>query len=426
MKFVVHDYCGHPFQVQLSRTLARRGHDVTHLYFADEPGPKGNLANDTKNPPSLRIVGITLGKPVSQTALIARRFNDIAYGREAARIIQSLKPDAVISGNTPTEAQGIILKACKKRDIRFVYWLQDVFSVAVSNYVARQLGPLGKLVGWYYRHLDRVQFRESDAIVAITEDFAPLASSWGGDPSKVTVIENWAALDEIPMGPKSNSWAREHGLCDGLAFIYSGTLGRKHNPDLLLRLAEAFKNTNSVNVVVVAQGVSVKQLASDAAERKIPNIKLMPLQPAGEFPKVLATADVLVAMIESDAGTFAVPSKVPSYMCAGRPVLLAAPAENLAARIVRRANAGLVVNPSDTTGFVEAACRLRDDPELRASLGANGRAYAERVFDIDAITDKFERVLMGDSSPPLATSGRLHLAPSGHATSSNYGNGRLS
>ncbi|RYJ01060.1 MAG: glycosyltransferase WbuB, partial [Actinomycetales bacterium] len=30
MKVVVHDFSGHPFQVQLSRELARRGHDVVH------------------------------------------------------------------------------------------------------------------------------------------------------------------------------------------------------------------------------------------------------------------------------------------------------------------------------------------------------------------------------------------------------------
>ncbi len=28
MKILVHDYAGHPFQVQLSRALAQRGHQV--------------------------------------------------------------------------------------------------------------------------------------------------------------------------------------------------------------------------------------------------------------------------------------------------------------------------------------------------------------------------------------------------------------
>ena len=34
MRILVHDYAGHPFQVQLSRALAQRGHDVLHAYCA--------------------------------------------------------------------------------------------------------------------------------------------------------------------------------------------------------------------------------------------------------------------------------------------------------------------------------------------------------------------------------------------------------
>jgi hypothetical protein len=32
MRILISDYSGHPFQVQLSRELARRGHGVTHSY----------------------------------------------------------------------------------------------------------------------------------------------------------------------------------------------------------------------------------------------------------------------------------------------------------------------------------------------------------------------------------------------------------
>ena len=393
MRFVVHDYCGHPFQVQLSRNLALRGHEVTHLYFADDPGPKGAFGEAPGNPASLRFIGITLGGAVKQTALLKRRFNDVAYGREVARIIKALKPDSVISGNTPTEAQGAIIKVCKAEKIRFVYWLQDVFSVAVSKFVSKQLGVAGKIVGWYYEQLDRRQFHDSDSIVVITDDFAPLARSWGGSDSKVTVIENWAPIEDIPVGHKINDWSRQHAVDHDFAFVYSGTLGRKHNPQLLVRLAEAFDSSEPTTVIVVAQGVAVPQLHEAKSENKLDSLLLLPLQPAKVLPQVLATADVLVAMIEADAGTFAVPSKVPTYMCAGRPILLAAPRDNLAARMVIRARAGIVVDPADETGFIEAARQLRRDAALRAELGANGRAYAEETFDINQITDRFEGVL---------------------------------
>jgi colanic acid biosynthesis glycosyl transferase WcaI len=108
---------------------------------------------------------------------------------------------------------------------------------------------------------------------------------------------------------------------------------------------------------------------------------------------VLATADVLVGLLEADAGSFSVPSKILSYLCVGRAILLAAPAENLAARMVAREQAGLVVAAGDQAGFIAAAMRLRDEPNWRRQLGDNGRAYAARRFDIGSVTTAFEAVL---------------------------------
>jgi glycosyltransferase involved in cell wall biosynthesis len=114
------------------------------------------------------------------------------------------------------------------------------------------------------------------------------------------------------------------------------------------------------------------------------------VQPIERLREVLATADVAVSVIEPDAGTFSVPSKVQSYLCAGRAVLLAAPAANLAARVVRAQGAGVVVAPE---GFVAAAQRLQADVAARIAMGARGRAYAERTYDVERVADRFEEVL---------------------------------
>ena len=71
--------------------------------------------------------------------------------------------------------------------------------------------------------MERRQFRASDGVVVITEDFRPLAEAWAGAP--VATIENWGALDEIWPGARDNGFAREFGLSDGFNFLYSGTLG---------------------------------------------------------------------------------------------------------------------------------------------------------------------------------------------------------
>jgi colanic acid biosynthesis glycosyl transferase WcaI len=49
-RILVHDYSGHPFQAELSRSLARRGHDVLHLSFRQFQTPKGDLVAKPDDP----------------------------------------------------------------------------------------------------------------------------------------------------------------------------------------------------------------------------------------------------------------------------------------------------------------------------------------------------------------------------------------
>lgn len=395
MRCVIHDYAGHPFQVDLSRHLARRGHEVSHVYFADNPGPKGSFERLPGDPETLRFIGISLGNRAQHAAGtgantgFGRRSTDVAYGRKVANVIADIKPDVVLSGNTPTEAQRSILKVCGSGNSRFVYWVQDIYSLAVTTLLTQKLGYAGKAIGLYYQHLDRQQLRASDAIVAISEDFVPLLSSWVGNRAKVSVIENWAAIDEIPVGAKDNDWSRQHGLQDRFTYLYSGTLGRKHNPALLSDLAG---QCDGAAVAVVGQGFGIPQLQAAKETQRLDALKLLPIQPMQQLANLLATADVLIATIEPEASAFAVPSKVLSYLCAGRPILMAS-GYNLAAQIVRQAKAGIIVNPVDSVGFVNAATYLRAHPDECAEMGVNGRAYAERTFDIARITGRFEAVL---------------------------------
>jgi len=390
VKIVVHDYAGHPFQAELSRELARNGHQVTHLYFQDDPGPKGRLGTFAADPKTLSFVGVSLGRPYDKGSFVRRRFDDVAYGKAVAKHLVSAKPDVVISGNTPTEAQSSILKACKKIDSAFVFWVQDFYSIAVTRLLRKKLGLMGRIVGTYYSFLERKQFEKSDAIVVITSSFADLARKWGGDHKKVFTIENWGALHDIIPESKDNEWARQHSLDKSFNFLYSGTLGLKHNPKLLIELAE--KVRGRANVIVVSQGVGMTFLERAKRDQSINNLMLLPLQPFSHLSMVLATSDVAVATIEPEAGMFSVPSKVQSYFCAGRPVLLAAPHDNLAAEAVLKSEAGLVVSPTDKWGFLNAASRLLEDDKLRITSGRKAYEFALAHYEIKRVTERFEKV----------------------------------
>lgn len=400
MRILVHDYAGHAFPTSLSRALAARGHDVVHAFAGSLQTPRGDLRRRDDDPSTLEFREIPMDPeyPRYKYSFFRRRNMEIRYGHAAAEFIRQWKPEAVLSGNTPTETQEPLTRATLDAGGRFFYWVQDFYSLAVDKLLRKKLPVAGRWVGAWYRWLDRRQFKRSAGVVAITGDFAPILSDeFGVDPSRVSVVPNWAVIEELPAMPKDNAWARRHGLQDKFVFLYSGTIGMKHNPALILELARRFENDPHVAVVVISEGIGADWLRTESEKTGIGNLLLLPYQDFAELPSVLASGDVLIGILEEEAGIFSVPSKTLSYLCAARPILLAVPPENLAARITREQEAGLTVPPRDLSGFLHAAARLRESPELCHRLGKNARDYAERTFPIDRTAGLFERILAGQS-----------------------------
>lgn len=365
-----------------------------HSYGLFFQSPRGALAPQADDPATFHIVGLELGEPFAKYSFGKRMIQEIKYGNILLHHIQEFAPDLVIFANTPSEAMSLVYWRLRRENLKFLFWLQDFYSVAVQKILSKRLSILGKFVGQLYVWMDKYLLHKSDRIVLITEDFELLLQAWGIDLRKTAVIPNWAPLADMPLRDKNNQWAVTQQLEDKFCFLYSGTLGMKHNPALLVELAKQYKAYPDVRIVVISEGMGADWLQGQKQHLQLDNLILLGYQPFAELPNVFGSADVLVAILEPEAGIFSVPSKVLSYLCAQRPLLLAVPQENLAARIVCQQEAGLVADPEDTAQFLANAARLFDDLNLRDRLGRNGRNYAETHFDINTITDQFEQILL--------------------------------
>ena len=388
MRILIHDFAGHPFQVQLSRALAARGHSVLHVWPEGLPGPKGALQLRPDDPPGFRVHPVPLSSVFRKYSPVRRMLAQSRYAAELRKLLDREVFDVVLSANTPIDVQAALLKHSHRRGIAFVHWVQDVYYEALRFFLRKRLGTLASWAIVPWRLLETRVSRNSDAIVAIAPAFLRSLQAMKVASSRIDVIENWAPLEDVRPAMHDNPWRSELALDGRPVFLYSGTLGIKHRPDLLFRLAEALGDKGQV--VVVSEGVGRAYLDKMP---KLDNLKLLDFQPWEHISDVLAAADVLVAALESDAGEFAVPSKILSYLCAGRPVLFASPHSNLAADVIRRSGAGVVVDPADVRTWTDEALKLACDPRRRETLGMNARRYAEQNFDIQKIAERFERVL---------------------------------
>jgi glycosyltransferase involved in cell wall biosynthesis len=394
MKIVVVDYSGHPFQVQLSREFANRGHEVLHLYFAEFQTPKGRLVKESTDASTLAIEPISLGKPFEKYNFLKRRNQEISLGRRFSRRIGSFCPDVIIASNLPLDALRTISKAFEGSRSAFIFWQQDIYSVAIERILTKKFGLIGRWVGRYYKAMEQRVLNASDAVVVISADFLNYATKeFYIDASKVHVVENWAPVEEIKSLPKDNSWSRANGLAETELVLYTGTLGLKHDPKLLLELASALQNRPNAQVIVASEGPAADWLAANARALALKNIQVIGFQPYEVYAQVLAAADVLVSILEADSGVFSVPSKVLSYLCAGRTIVLSSPEENLASRIIMQSGAGTVVSPGRPEDLAKVVREYLDAPSRRQQAANSARDYAEKTFRIDVIGSAFESVI---------------------------------
>ncbi|MEZ0579731.1 glycosyltransferase family 4 protein [Nocardioides sp. MH1] len=390
MRVLVHDYSGHPFQVELSGELARRGHDVTHSWCDAHVSGKGNLGGY----PDVRFEAIGQGEVVEKLSFGKRLGQELRYGVQLARQIRRRRPDVVLFGNVPVPMMAVVTCYLVVTRTPWVSWQQDVQGIAMRSFAGTKLGKgflvFATIAGWIERWCNR----RADAIVVISNAFLDVHRKWG-TAGKTSVIPNWAPLGELVPTPRDNAWAQEHDLVDAPNLVYSGTLGLKHNPRLLVQLTKAVRDRGvPAQLTVVTEGQAVDELADEATTLGVP-ITLLPFQPYERLSEVLGSGDVLVVVLDKSAGAFSVPSKTLSYLCAARPVVGLMPDENLAAQLIDAAG-GFVGSPD--LGSIPAAAdwvvEVLSNDEEREKLGQRSRELAEREFELSLCGARFEEILL--------------------------------
>lgn len=391
MRILLHDYSGHPFQVELSRELSRRGHAVTHSYCDAYTSGKGHLTAEPGE--TIRFDPIGVGVVIAKMSFGKRLLQELRFGVELVRQVRRTRPDMVMASNVPIPTLLVLAAVLRLRGIPWVLWHQDVQAVAIRSFAGSKLSRSFTLVAALIGAGEKWCARRAAAVVVIADSFVDVHRRWG-TADKTTVIANWAPLAEIRPVTRLNDWSHEHGLDDVRTLLYSGTLGLKHNPALLVRLARSVIDAGQqVRLVVVNQGPAEQVLRDEAARLDVP-LLLLPFQPYERLSDVLGSGDVLVVLLEQDAGAFSVPSKTLSYLCAGRPIVGLMPAENLAATLVARVD-GCVLPPHERS-LPEAAqwvCEVLGDEQRSAALGKAARALAEEEFALAGCADSFEAIL---------------------------------
>lgn len=296
--------------------------------------------------------------------------------------------DVAFIDSTPP-IQGLklpIIRLFRKKPI--VYNAQDLFPETLSGTgLANKGGFLWKIGMW----VSNVTFRNSDRIIAISEDIKRSMVARGVPEEKIAVVYNWVDESAIkPVAKEDNPLYEEFGLSQEMfTVVYAGNLGNAQNINIIL---DGAKELPDLQFAVFGTGGLENEVRGRIEKEGLTNVHLNPLQPYDRVSQVYSLGDACIVSCKEGLGGSAMPSKTWTIMSCGRPVI-ASFDEGELKEILEKNNCGVFTHAGDVNEFVEGIKSIAANPIHCAEMGRNARQFIMENLTKEVGTRKYVEVI---------------------------------
>jgi colanic acid biosynthesis glycosyl transferase WcaI len=337
--------------------------------------------------------GLTISRrrhPVPASPQVVNRLGmELAFGFNAV-IARWKKPDVVVLVNPALFSSILASLKAAIRGCPVVVWVQDIYSLAISE--TGQAGSLTSgLLGW----AERTLLNRAQAVVVIHERFKRyLVTQLGVDPDKVSIIRNWSHIDETSeLSTNSRKEVRRQlGWEDDVTVVlHAGNMGAKQALSNVVEASRVADHSEApVLFVLMGAGSQRAQLKAMGTNRCLQILD--PLSPEF-FPIALRAADALLVNEREGLTEMALPSKFTSYFAAGLPIIAATDEGSITAEELDTAEAGIRVDADRPDLLVHAAMDLRRNPQKAHAFGNKGLKFRKLHLNADSSLDSFHGLL---------------------------------
>lgn len=293
------------------------------------------------------------------------------------------RPDIIISVQPTIFGAPFVLLAsllCGARTVQHVQDLEIDTALAVGHVRAG-----GKLVQLAYA-VERWIMRRFDSVVTISSQMRARLIAKGVSPDNVMIVRNWVDSSLIRPLDRPSLYRAELGIAPETFVVqYSGQMGRKQALHILIEAAERMVHDTRFMFVLAGNGPMRAEL--EKASERLPNMRLVELQPTERLGEFLNLADCHILPQDVGVSELVLPSKLGGMLASGKRMLITADADSELANFL--GGAATFTPPGDVDSIIEALSVMIDAPDTSASL------RAERTQDLEAKTlfPAFERAL---------------------------------
>jgi glycosyltransferase involved in cell wall biosynthesis len=322
--------------------------------------------------------------PKKQTA-IRRALYELSFALQVALQRPQERPDVVLAVVPSLLSAVVAQRIAARAGVPLVVWVQDLMGRAAAQSgieggarVARAVGSVEKWV-----------LQRADQVLVLNSHFADYVRSIGVDAGRLTLRPNWTHVAAPSGADPEQTRARLKWSPDETIVLHTGNMGLKQGLENVIAAARLADDggTNNVRFVLMGDGSQRKALQREA--EGVAAVEFLSPAPSSEYADILAAADVLLVNERPSSVDMSLPSKLTSYLRAGRPIIAASPCEGGTAAEVVRSGGGLVVEPGNPEVLLDAVKGLVAAPKSRERMGKAGRFYAEEHLDADRALQGF-------------------------------------
>ncbi len=280
------------------------------------------------------------------------------------------KYDVFLVSNPPTAA--FTMAFSRNRYKSLIY---DIYPDGlVSGGFLSMNNPFIRLWAWYNKRF----FKKAERVFTITDGMADRLSKYV-DKTKIEVVPIWynPALRRIDKA--DNEFIKQQNLEGKFIVMYSGNIGKTHNVELLVDVAELMKEDEDIVFVIIGEGWAKKRIAEKIGHLKLTNIHLLTYQPLNFISHSLSSADLSYVSLDEQISTVSVPSKIYNSLFVGSPLICIASEKAELTRIVNKYNVGKCFADINALQIAEYITELKKDTakydELRNNTIQLSEAY---------------------------------------------------
>jgi colanic acid biosynthesis glycosyl transferase WcaI len=381
------------FTTYRSEYLASVGHEVvvctTFPYYPEwkvAANYSGRLAA-TEERNGVRIVRSYAYIPNPATSL-KRILHEASFiASSFIRAITQKRPDVLLVVSPPLGLAVSAIVLSRLWRIPYIFDVEDLQPDSAAE--------LNMLPTWALRLLYKVEkaaYRHAALVTTLTNGMRNRIIEKGVPADDVELFE--ARVDDslFDIAPSEGARFRErYDLGERFLVAHSGNMGVKQGLDVVVEAAVLNRSDASIQFLLVGDGAVCGKIQRMVAELGLENVRFLPLLEAEEFRGLLAASDVCLLTQQKSVSEIAFPSKVVTYLAAGRPVVASVNPNCEIAQTIRESGAGKIVEPEDAAALLAAIRELHgmDLQEHRE----NAREYAMRRWSSARVLRHLERSL---------------------------------